>query len=113
MDENNEYIKWGAFSASDGVNKLFAKAKNKKTRALWLRIFKDYLENPKYNWNFSKMSHLSNILQEPRLFQLDKDWDWDYVSEHASWISFAEGENYFVNKYKILLTFSCYHPELI
>lgn len=105
LDENNEYIKWGDFSASDGVNKLFAKAKNKKTRALWLRIFKDYLENPKYNWDFSKMSHLSNILQEPRLFQLDKDWDWDYVSEHASWISFTEGENYFVNKYKDTLNF--------
>lgn len=105
LDENNEYIKWGDFSASDGVNKLFAKAKNKKTRTLWLRIFKDYLENPTYNWDFSKMSHLSNILQEPRLFQLNKDWDWDYVSEHASWISFVEEEIYFVNKYKDTLNF--------
>lgn len=105
LDENDEYIKWGDFSASDGVNKLFAKAKNKKTRALWLRIFKDYLENPTYNWDFSKMSRLPNILQEPRLFQLDKDWDWDYVSENASWISFAEGEDYFVNKYKDSLNF--------
>lgn len=105
MDENNEYIKWDDFSASDGVNKLFAKTKNKKTGALWLRIFRDYLENSTYSWDFSKMSHLSNILQEPRLFQLDKDWDWDYVSEHASWISFAEEDNYFVNKYKDSLNF--------
>ncbi len=105
LDDNYEYIKWEDFSLSDGVNKLFAKAKNKKTRALWLRIFKDYLENSKYHWDFSKLSHLSNILQEPRLFQLNKEWDWDYVSQHALWIKFSEGDNYFVNKYKDRLNF--------
>ena len=105
LDEQCDYIKWDVFSASEGVNKLFAKAKNKKTRSLWLRIFKDYLENETYKWNFSFLSHLPNILQEPRLFQLDKNWDWDYISENAKWINFAEGEDYFVNKFKDSLNF--------
>ncbi len=105
LDEQCDYIKWDYFSASEGVNKLFAKAQNKKTRSLWLRIFKDYLENESYKWNFSFLSHLTNIIQEPRLFQLDKNWDWDYISEHAKWISFGEGDNYFVNRFKDSLNF--------
>jgi len=111
LDEQCGYIKWEYFSASEGVNKLFAKAKNKKTRSLWLRIFKDYLENESYKWNFSLLSHLPNILQEPRLFQLDKNWDWDYISEHAKWISFAEGDNYFVNRFKDSLNFQLLSPR--
>lgn len=95
LDENAELIKWEIFSESEGVNRLFAKSSNKKTRSLWIRIFKDYLNNETYNWDYSKLSHLSNILQEPRLLQLDKEWDWNCISSNAPWINFADGDNYY------------------
>lgn len=95
LDSCVELIKWDSFSASDGVNKLFAKSNNSKTKSLWIRIFKDYLNNENYKWNFNKLSHLSNIIKEPKLLQMDKQWDWDYISSSAPWISFADDENYY------------------
>lgn len=96
LDESIELVKWNDFSISESVNKLFSKSNNKKTKSLWIRIFKDYLNNENYKWNYSNLSHLSNILQEPRLLLLEKEWDWNYISSFATWINFAEGENLYL-----------------
>ena len=99
LDNHSENIKWETFSSSIAVNKLFEKAKSKKTRSLWLRIFKDYIDNKDYHWDFSSLSHLQNILEEPRLLQLDKNWDWIYISEHAKWINTDKEEDRLFKKF--------------
>ena len=99
LDNYFNNIKWDVFSASSSVNKLFEKAKSKKTRSLWLRIFKDYLENKDYHWSFPLLSHLTNILEEPRLLQLEKDWDWVFISEYAKWINTEKGNDYFFKRF--------------
>ena len=88
-------IRWEVFSSSDAVNKMFEKAKSKKTRSLRLRIYRDYLDNPEYHWVFPILSHLPNIMEEPGLLQLDKDWDWSYISEHAKWINTEKESDYY------------------
>lgn len=99
LDNYSNNIKWDVFSTSSSVNKLFEKAKSKKTRSLWLRIFKDYLENKDYHWSFPLLSHLTNILEEPRLLQLEKDWDWVFISEYAKWINTEKGNDYFFKRF--------------
>ena len=99
LDNHVDLVKWSAFSSSSSVNKMFEKSKSKKTRSLWLRIFRDYLEKSEYLWDYSSLSHLGNILEEPRLLQLNKEWDWDYISEQAKWINTDKENNYFFLKF--------------
>ena len=105
LDNYVDLVKWSAFSSSVSVNKMFEKSRSKKTRSLWLRIFRDYLEKSDYLWDFSALSHLQNILEEPRLLQLNKDWDWDFISEHATWINTDKDDNYFFLKFIDKLSF--------
>lgn len=106
LDKHSSEIHWGPFSASNSVNKLFAKAKSRKTRSLWLRVFKELLDNENYKWDFQALSHLSNILEDPKLLQLNKDWDWTYISEFAKWIDADKENNYYFNKFVKKLDFS-------
>lgn len=98
-------IQWDQFSSSSAVNRLFAKTGTNKTQSLWMRIYSDILNNKNYNWNFKSLSHLDNILRLPRLFMIDKDWDWEYVSECATWISTEKNEDYYFWKFKSNLSF--------
>lgn len=98
-------IRWDAFSSSDAVNKMFEKAKSKKTRSLRLRIYRDYLDNPEYHWVFSMLSHLPNVMDEPGLLQLDKNWDWSFISEHAKWINTEKESDYYFRLFVDKLSF--------
>lgn len=98
-------IQWDMFSSSFAVNRLFAKTGTNKTQSLWIRIYADIINNENYNWNFKSLSHLANVLRLPRLFMIDKDWDWEYVSECATWISTEKNKDYFFWKFKSNLSF--------
>ena len=98
-------IQWELFSSSSAVNRLFAKTGTSKTQSLWIRIYSDIVNNENYNWNFKSLSHLANVLRLPRLFMIDKDWDWEYVSECATWISTEKNKDYFFWKFKSNLSF--------
>ena len=98
-------IQWEKFSSSSAVNRLFAKTGTNKTQSLWIRIYADIVNNENYKWNFKSLSHLDNILRSPRLFMIDKDWDWEYISEYATWISTEKNKDYFFWKYKSNLSF--------
>lgn len=98
-------IQWELFSSSSAVNRLFAKTGTSKTQSLWIRIYSDIVNNENYNWNFKSLSHLDNILRLPRLFMIDKDWDWEYVSECATWISTEKNKDYYFWKFKSNLSF--------
>ena len=98
-------IRWDAFSSSDAVNKMFEKTKSKKKQSLRLRIYRDYLNNPEYHWAVPMLSHLPNIMEEPGLLQLDKDWDWSYISEHAKWINTEKESDYFFKLFVDKLSF--------
>ena len=98
-------IQWEMFSSSSAVNRLFAKTGTNKTQSLWMRIYSDIVTNENYNWDFKSLSHLDNILRLPRLFMIDKDWDWEYVSEYAKWISMEKNKDYYFWKFKSNLSF--------
>ena len=100
-----EDIQWDVFSSSSAVNRLFVKTGTNKTQSLWMRIYADIINNGTYNWNFNALSHLDNILRLPRLFMIDKDWDWEYVSECATWISTEKNKDYYFWKFKSNLSF--------
>ena len=68
-------------------------------------LYADIINNENYNWNFKSLSHLANVLRLPRLFMIDKDWDWEYVSECATWISTEKNKDYFFWKFKSNLSF--------
>lgn len=99
-------IQWKLFSSSSAVNRLFAKTGTSKTQSLWMRIYSDIVNNENYNWDFKSLSHLDNILRLPRLFLIDKDWDWEYVSEYATWISTEKNKDYYFWKFKSNLSFA-------
>lgn len=99
-------IQWEQFSSSSAVNRLFAKTGTSKTHSLWMRIYSDIVNNENYNWDFKSLSHLDNILRLPRLFMIDKDWDWEYVSEYATWISTEKNKDYYFWKFKSNLSFT-------
>src|SRR5699024_5366243 len=63
------------------------------------------LNNDGYQWDFNKLTKQPNILKLPKLFLLKKEWDWKYISEHATWISAQEGRNYYFNLFADLLDF--------
>lgn len=98
-------IQWELFSSSSAVNRLFAKTGTNKTQSLWMRIYSDIVNNENYNWDFKSLSHLDNILRLPRLFMIDKNWDWEYVSEYATWISTEKNKDYYFWKFKSNLSF--------
>ena len=98
-------IQWEIFSSSSAVNRLFTKTGTNKTQSLWIRIYTDIINNEKYNWNFKQLSHLDNICRLPRLFMIDKDWDWEYISERATWISTEKNKDYYFRVFKSKLSF--------
>lgn len=110
LTDHHNSINWDLFSASESVNRLFKFNKSATTKSLWLRIFKEeYLLNQQYHWNFFELTKLSNIISEPRFFELEQDWDWLYISQHAKWIFTSTDDekrsNYFFKKYSKYLSF--------
>lgn len=105
IEQHTENVRWAEFSASAAANRLFSKTGANKTQSLWLRIYEDMLNNDGYQWDFNKLTKQPNILKLPKLFLLKKEWDWEYISEHATWISAQEGRNYYLNLFADLLDF--------
>lgn len=99
LEKHIEDVKWDDFSESESVNKLFSKTGKEKTLTLWIQHYTEILNNPIYHWNFQKLTRLKNILSQPHLFELQKDWDWEYVSSNATWISFEKQKDYFLKKF--------------
>lgn len=106
LTKHIEDIRWDIFSSSSSVNRLFAKTGTNKTQSLWLRIYTDLINNEKYSWNYCQMSYLDNILRQPRLFLIDRDWDWEYISEKAMWISTEKNKDYYFTQLKTKLSFA-------
>lgn len=105
IEQHTENVRWTEFSASAAANRLFSKTGANKTQSLWLRIYEDMLNNDGYQWNFNKLTKLPNILKLPKLFLQKKEWNWEYISEHATWISVQEGRNYYFNLFADSLDF--------
>ena len=105
VEQHTENVRWAEFSASAAANRLFSKTGANKTQSLWLRIYEDMLNNDSYQWDFNKLTKLPNILKLPKLFLQKKEWDWEYISEHATWISTQEGRNYYFNLFADSLDF--------
>ena len=111
LKEHLDSINWDVFSLSSSVNKLLKKKKKTTTKSLWLRIFKEeFLLNNQYKWNFFNLTKLSNIISEPRFFELNKEWDWEYISQYAQWLYTTRDDeqkksNYFFKKYAKKLSF--------
>lgn len=105
LEKHTESIRWSEFSASPAVNRLFSKTGSNKTQSLWLRIYGDILNDDRYQWDFNKLTKQPNILKLPKLFMLEKAWDWEYISEHATWISAQEGRNYYFKLFADSLDF--------
>lgn len=105
IEQHTENVRWAEFSASAAANKLFSKTGANKTQSLWLRIYEDMLNNDGYQWDFNKLTKQPNILKLPKLFLQKKEWDWVYISEHATWISAQEGRNYYFNLFADSLDF--------
>lgn len=97
IEQHTEKVRWAEFSASAAANRLFSKTGASKTQSLWLRIYEDMLNNDSYQWDYNKLTKQPNILKLPKLFLQKKEWDWEYISEHATWISAQEGRNYYFN----------------
>lgn len=95
IEQHTENVRWAEFSASAAANRLFSRTGANKTQSLWLRIYEDMLNNDGYQWDFNKLTKQPNILRLPKLFMQEKAWDWEYISEHATWISAQEGRNYY------------------
>ena len=51
------------------------------------------------------LSHLPNIMEEPGLLQLDKDWDWPFISEYAKWINTEKESDYYFKLFVDKLSF--------
>lgn len=105
IEQHTNNVRWAEFSASAAANKLFSKTSANKTQSLWLRIYEDILNNDDYQWDFNKLTKLPNILKLPKLFLQKKEWDWEYISENATWISAQEGRNYYFNLFADSLDF--------
>lgn len=105
IEQHTENVRWAEFSASAAANRLFSKTGANKTQSLWLRIYEDMLSNDGYQWDFNKLTKQPNILKLPKLFLQKKEWDWGYISEHATWISVQEGRNYYFNLFADSLDF--------
>lgn len=105
IEQHTENVRWAEFSASAEANRLFSKTGANKTQSLWLRIYEDMLNNDGYQWDFNKLTKQPNILKLPKLFLLKKEWDWEYISEHAIWISAQEGKDYYFKLFVDLLDF--------
>ena len=105
IEQHTEKVRWAEFSASAAANRLFSKTGASKTQSLWLRIYEDMLNNDSYQWDYNKLTKQPNILKLPKLFLQKKEWDWEYISEHATWISAQEGRNYYFNLFADSLDF--------
>lgn len=105
IEQHTENVHWSEFSASAAANRLFSKTGANKTQSLWLRIYEDMLNNEGYQWDFNKLTKLPNILKLPKLFLQKKEWDWEYISGHATWISAQEGRNYYFKLFADSLDF--------
>lgn len=105
IEQHTENVHWSEFSASAAANSLFSKTGANKTQSLWLRIYEDMLNNDGYQWDFNKLTKLPNILKLPKLFLQKKEWDWEYISGHATWISAQEGRNYYFKLFADSLDF--------
>lgn len=105
IEQHTASVRWSEFSASAAANSLFSKTGANKTQSLWLRIYQDILNNADYQWDFEKLTKLPNILRLPKLFMQDKPWDWNYISEKASWISTQKGKDYYFKLFVDSLNF--------
>ena len=105
LDKCLDDVQWDAFSRSNSVNEWFAKTGKGKALTLWIQIYKQRLTEEKYHWDFQGLSTLDNLLKQPHLFEVQKDWDWEFVSEHAPWISFETKKDFFLKKYRKNLSF--------
>ena len=105
LEQYLDDVKWKEFSRSDSVNDWFSKTGKGNTQTLWIQNYKGILVNEKYHWDFCGLSTLNNLIKQPHLFEVDKNWDWDYISVHAPWISFKPKKDYFLKKYQKYLSF--------
>lgn len=105
IEQHTENVRWAEFSASAAANRLFSKTGANKTQSLWLRIYEDMLNNDSYQWDFNKLTKLPNIMKLPKLFLQKKEWDWEYISEHATWISAQKGKDYYFKLFTDSLDF--------
>jgi len=105
IEQHTDNVRWSEFSASSAANRLFSKTGANKTQSLWLRIYEDILNNVSYQWDFDKLTKLPNILKLPKLFMLKKEWNWEYISEYATWISTQKGRDYYFNLFVDSLDF--------
>ncbi len=105
LDKHLDDVQWEAFSRSNSVNEWFSKTGKGKTLTLWIQIYKQRLNEEKYHWDFQGLSTLGNLLKQPHLFEIEKDWDWEYVSEHAPWVSFEPKKDFFLKKYQKTLSY--------
>ncbi len=105
IEQHTENVQWAKFSASAAANRLFSKTGANKTQSLWLRIYEDMLNNDSFQWDFNKLTKLPNIMKLPKLFLQKKEWDWEYISEHATWISAQKGKDYYFKLFTDSLDF--------
>lgn len=107
IEESNANVDWEKLSSSDSLNTLFAKLKKGSTRSLWFRELTQLLTNSNTSWDVKNVTRLSNVIDTPILFTIDIDWDWNFISENATWINLSKdsGSTYFFNQYQSKLSF--------
>ena len=98
-------ISWSDFSSSASVNKMFSTSGKGKKATLWIQHYTKLLSNENYHWDFRALSTLENVLRQPRLLSINKEWDWEYISENADWISFEPKRDYYLGQYLKKLSF--------
>lgn len=98
-------ISWSDFSGSASVNKLFSTSGKGKKATLWIQHYTKLLSDENYKWDFRALSTLENLLRQPRLLSINKEWDWEYISENADWISFEPKRDYYLGQYLKKLSF--------
>lgn len=105
LEHNLSDICWSDFSGSSSVNKMFSTSGKGGKTTLWIQHYAKILSNEKYLWDFRALSTLKNLIRQPRLLSIKKDWDWEYISKHANWISFEPKRNYFLKQYLKMISF--------
>lgn len=54
---------------------------------------------------FQQTDKTAKHLETTKTVLTEKEWDWVYISEHATWISAQEGRNYYFNLFADSLDF--------
>lgn len=98
-------ISWPEFSGSVSVNKMFSTSGKGRKATLWIQHYAKLLSDENYQWDFRALSTLENLLRQPKLLSINKEWDWEYISENADWISFEPKRDYYLGQYLNKLSF--------